>query len=114
MGAFTVGDVVLVKFPFSDLSHQKIRPAFVVGLSEFDNPIVCQITSASKSPKTSVVVKESDFAKGGGLVRTSFIRANKIFTADPKIITKKIGSLQPSVQKQVYTTLLQVFSPLAA
>ena len=45
MGRFVVGDIVVVSFPFSDLSGQKLRPALVLAHGEFDNLILCQITS---------------------------------------------------------------------
>jgi hypothetical protein len=41
----TVGTVVLVSFPFSDLSHSKLRPAVVTAHVGRDDWILCQITS---------------------------------------------------------------------
>lgn len=49
MGQFVKGDVVIIPFPFSDLSNSKKRPAFVVTDLAGDDIIVCQITSKSKS-----------------------------------------------------------------
>jgi mRNA interferase MazF len=44
MGKFVKGDVVIIPFPFSDLSGNKKRPAFVVADLSGDDIIVCQIT----------------------------------------------------------------------
>jgi len=45
MGTFVKGDVVVLPFPFSDLSAAKRRPAFVVAALTGDDVILCQITS---------------------------------------------------------------------
>jgi hypothetical protein len=49
MGKFVKGDVVIIPFPFTDLSGNKKRPAFVVADLSGDDIIVCQITSKFKS-----------------------------------------------------------------
>jgi mRNA interferase MazF len=49
MGGFVRGDVVIVPFPFTDLSGNKKRPAFVLADLQGDDIIVCQITSKAKS-----------------------------------------------------------------
>lgn len=45
MGAFVKGDVVVLPFPFSDLSVTNRRPALVVASLPGDDVILCQITS---------------------------------------------------------------------
>ena len=49
MGKFIKGDVIILPFPFSDLSDNKKRPALVIASLPGDDIIVCQITSKSKS-----------------------------------------------------------------
>jgi len=92
MGKFTVGSVVLVTFPFSNLKGQKIRPALVLAQVEFDNLILCQITSKPYSSKTAVRIESSDFVKGS-LPVVSFVRPDKLFTADASIIKNIAGEL---------------------
>ena len=45
MAEFIKGDVVVVPFPFSDLSQAKRRPALVVAELKGADLILCQITS---------------------------------------------------------------------
>jgi len=45
MGLPTRGDVVIVAFPFSDLTGAKPRPALVIGEAARGDRILCQITS---------------------------------------------------------------------
>ena len=90
MGRLVKGDVVIIPFPFTDLSGSKKRPAFVVADLLGDDVIVCQITSKSKSDSLALPLCAGDFISGS-LPIDSFIRPNKIFTADKKLILSVAG-----------------------
>jgi len=45
MAKFIKGDVVVIPFPFSDLTQTKRRPALVISALEGDDVILCQITN---------------------------------------------------------------------
>ena len=45
MGAFAAGQVVLLAFPFSDLSRSKFRPALLLASVGHGDWVACQITS---------------------------------------------------------------------
>jgi mRNA interferase MazF len=93
MGRFVRGDIVTIPFPFTDLSGNKRRPAFVIADLSGDDIIVCQITSRkSQADSFALPLEASDFASGG-LPVASFIRPNKIFTADKNIILSVAGHL---------------------
>ncbi|WP_235335003.1 MULTISPECIES: type II toxin-antitoxin system PemK/MazF family toxin [Aphanizomenon] len=49
MEEFIKGDVVIVPFPFSDLTQTKRRPALVIATLQGNDLILCQITSQSVS-----------------------------------------------------------------
>ena len=85
MERFVKGDVVVVPFPFSDLTNAKRRPALVIAGLEGEDLILCQITSQSIRDKYAVSVDEFDFEKGN-LKQKSNVRPNRIFTADRRII----------------------------
>lgn len=55
------GDVVVVPFPFSDLTQAKRRPALVVAQLEGDDLILCQITSQQVRDAHAVVLTDEDF-----------------------------------------------------
>ena len=93
MGRFVKGDVVIIPFPFSDLSNSKKRPAFVLANLPGNDIIVCQITSKAHSDSYALPLEAHDFATGG-LPVASFIRPNKIFTADKNIILSTAGHLR--------------------
>ena len=109
MGSFAVGEVVLVAFPYADFSKFKKRPALVVGIAEFENLILCQITSKAETSKTAVPLTDDDFALGC-LSKDSFIRPDKIFTVEQSVIDRKIGRLQTFKMNQVKLRVRQLFA----
>jgi mRNA interferase MazF len=64
MGKISVKSVVFVKFPFSDLSHAKLRPALVLASAQRNDWILCQITSKSYADNTAIQIQEHDFEIG--------------------------------------------------
>lgn len=86
------GAVVLVRFPFSDLSRSKLRPAVVlagIGRSDY---VLCQVTSKPYGDPSSVVLENTAFASGALRV-TSYARPGKLFTASSDLITDLVGVL---------------------
>jgi len=108
MEEFVKGDVVVLPFPFSDLSKSKKRPALVVANLEDQDIILCQITSEVRVDNYSIVLSNNDFKKGS-LNLTSIIRPNRLFTADKSIILYKIGSLKESKIKEVEEGIIKIF-----
>ena len=109
MGEFVKGDVVVIPFPFTDLSGNKKRPAFVITDLPGDDIIVCQITSRANSDPLSLSLGVSDFVSGG-LPVYSFIRPNKIFTADKNIILSVAGHLSESKIHGIINSIIKLFS----
>ena len=109
MGKFIKGDVVIVPFPFSDLSGDKKRPAFVIADLPGDDIIVCQITSKAKSDSLALPLAAHDFTSGG-LPVDSFIRPNKLFTADKNIILSTAGCLCENKIRNVVNAVINIIS----
>ena len=93
MAKFVKGDVVVVPFPFSDLTQAKRRPALVVSRLEGDDLILCQITSQFVRDTYAVPLNDKDF-ETGGLKQPSNVRPNRLFTADNNIILYRVGGLK--------------------
>ncbi|MBI2613814.1 MAG: type II toxin-antitoxin system PemK/MazF family toxin [Candidatus Levybacteria bacterium] len=108
MGKFTIGSVVLVTFPFSNLKGQKVRPALVLANVEFNNLILCQITSKPYTSKISICLKPADFVTGG-LPVISYVRPDKLFTADTSIIKKTVGQLTTKTKNAVLKNICALF-----
>ncbi len=58
------GDVVVLPFPYSDLSSAKKRPALILQILEGEDIILCQITSKQRYDKYSIDLKAADFKQG--------------------------------------------------
>ena len=109
MGAFAIGDVVLVPFPYADFSKFKKRPALVVGYFEFDNLILCQITSKAQTSKIAIPLSDADFRKGS-LSLDSYIRFDKLFTVEQQVLEGKVGSLKPTKYALVQSRIRDIFA----
>jgi mRNA interferase MazF len=100
MGRFMSGDVVVVPFPYSDLTGSKRRPALVLAALKGDDVILCQITSRARMDSYAISLESTDFVNGG-LTVSSVIRPNKIFTADSNIILYTAGKIADSKRQEV-------------
>jgi len=109
MGKFVKGDIVIIPFPFTDLSGNKKRPAFVVSDLSGDDIIVCQITSKSKFDSFALPLCTDDFVSGG-LPVDSYIRPNKIFTADKNIILSVAGHLGEKTTQNTINSIISIIS----
>ena len=109
MGQFVKGQVVILPFPFSDLSATKRRPALVVAALSGSDVILCQITSVLRQDGYAVQIDEADFVTGS-LDRTSFVRVNRVFTADTAIIARIAGQLSQRKIKEVTDRLIKILS----
>lgn len=108
MERFIKGDLVVIPFPYSDLSNAKKRPALVLAESSLNDIILCQITSQDIKDSFSITLSNEDFSSGS-LNKISNIRPNKIFTADSRIILYKIGFLTDRKINQVIDKIAEIF-----
>ena len=107
MARFIKGNVVIVPFPFSNLTKSKRRPALVISNLKGDDIILCQITSQSIFDKYSISLKNEDFQEGS-LKRSSNIRPNRIFTADINIILYKVGTIKNEKIEEVINKIILI------
>lgn len=100
LGELTRGSVVLVAFPFTDLTATKVRPALVLSTPEFHrrhgDVILAAISSVvpRRVPPTSVVVPlgTAGFA-ATGLRLTSIVHCGKLVTVQGRLVLKRLGRL---------------------
>jgi mRNA interferase MazF len=107
MATFVKGDVVVVPFPFSDLTQAKRRPALIVASLEGKDLILCQITSQIISDRYAIILQSSDFSEGG-LSQNSNIRPNRLFTADRGIILYKAGQVKLEKLNETIAKIVEI------
>ena len=107
MAEFVKGDVVVVPFPFSNLTQAKRRPALVIATLAGDDLILCQITSQRIADRYAITLDSSDFSEGG-LNQISNIRPNRLFTADREIILYKAGKLKTEKVNETIAKIVEI------
>ena len=107
MAKFVKGDVVVVPFPFSDLTQAKRRPALVVSVLEGDDLILCQVTSQLVKDSYAISIEGRDFEEGG-LKQKSNVRPNRLFTADRHIVLYRIGNLKRDKLNEIIEKIIEI------
>jgi mRNA interferase MazF len=115
MTAFKKGDVVLVAFPFTDLTTTKVRPALVISSDSFQRSgldvVLAGITSQipKKISVTDFLLSLED-RRLAGLPKPSLVRLGKIVTLDQRLIRKKLGRLPESTLTKLTLELQKLLS----
>ena len=107
MGIFTAGQVVIVHFPFSDLTASKLRPAVVLAEAGRGDWVLCQITSKSYGDAKAISLDAPDFVHGS-LRLTSYVRPGKLFTAHSSLVANGVGDLQPGKFSAIRDAVVQM------
>jgi mRNA interferase MazF len=107
------GDIVLVQFPFTDLSQTKLRPAVVIWSSDTGQDItLCFISSqatSNLSPDEFLLdPNDSEFASTG-LKIVSKVRVTRIITLERKLMIRKLGKLGDNHTKLLNTKIIAAF-----
>ncbi len=83
-------DIVLMPFPYSDLTAAKLRPALIISnekLNKTQDRVCCLITS--NEPKDGELISQNCF-QSGNLPFKSWVKPHRLFTINEKIIKKKL------------------------
>jgi len=100
---FSQRDIVLIPFPYTDLTGTKQRPALIISnneLNKTEDRLCCLITS--KPTKEGIQIKKLD---KGNLPFKSWIKPHRIFTISTKIIRKKMAMIPQSLHDEVIFSL---------
>lgn len=107
------GDVVLIPFPFTDLSSQKVRPAVVVSdVTKGDDIVVVFVSSQKthrRNPMDVLITHDTPGFSETGFKTDSTIRVSKIATLDKKIMLGVLGAVPKRSQKEIDSKLKLLF-----
>ena len=98
-------DIVLVPFPFTDLSSTKVRPALIISSDPQGEDIVIAFIS-SVVPDTPGATdfllsdKHPDFT-ASGLKKNSVFKMRKILTISSTLILRRLGRISAPIQKEL-------------
>jgi mRNA interferase MazF len=102
----TKGDIILVTFPFTDLSGSKLRPALVLFSSNEDVTVAFITTNLKEIGLGDMILKVNPT---NGLKKESLLKLNKIATLDFELVMGRIGNLSESELKGVDKKLIETF-----
>ena len=110
--SFNLGDVVLVPFPFTDLSAVKQRPALILSPKRLNDVRTDLIVAAISSQIPSVFGEDEILLSGAdqrmaGLPKASIIKLGKIFTIHQGLIRKKLGRVPDSTLESILLKLMR-------
>jgi mRNA interferase MazF len=101
------GGIVLVPFPFSDLSQAKLRPAVALADAGRGDWILCQVTSNPYGDPRAVRLTASSFSSGS-LRSDSYARPGKLFTASGDLMVVQVAILKVDTRQQVIEAVVAV------
>jgi mRNA interferase MazF len=106
---YAFGSIVLARFPFTDLSGSKVRPALVISRdNDRRNDIVLAFITSNAATPNSDALAIPPTAKNG-LKTPSMVRFDKIVTLESRILIGKIGDVEPSFLKAAAPIFFGVF-----
>ncbi len=107
-------ELILLPFPFSDLTSAKVRPALVLSSDAYntacDDVIVCALTTNLSRTDYSVLIQQTDL-ESGVLKVPSRVKVDALIQADQSLILTSIGRLKASVFEQVLTIFVELVAP---
>ena len=101
MARLVAGDVVVLPFPFTDLTSSKVRPALVLAASTRDDILLCQITSKAGGHPEAVETKTDDFVGSDRLPRDSYALPHRLVTANESCVRRTAGRLQDAKLREI-------------
>jgi len=98
--SYKTGDIVLVKFPFSNLKKSKKRPVLIVKDENSLHDILCFQITSNADQLNLLKIEKSDLNSAVFSIN-SYIKYDKCFTLNTEIVDKKIATLTPELLEKL-------------
>lgn len=106
------GDIILIKFPFSDHVGFKTRPALIISNGKFnrgDDVVVVAVSSQKSNDAFSVGLNNRDLQKGE-LLRNSYVKCGSVLAIEKALIQKTVAVLSGKKLKEVIKKFVSLFN----
>lgn len=98
------GDIVLLPFPFSDLSSQKKRPALVLTPPDAMGDFIALAITSQPTPFPAIALSNDDLL-AGQLPKSSWIRTDKVFTFNQSLVVVRFATLKSAILQRALRAL---------
>ena len=109
---FEQGEILIVPFPFTNLSGMKQRPVLVLSTTDYNKQtedlITCGITSYLKGAEHSVLINNENLVEGS-IPTQSRIKVDKLFTLERSVVKKSIGKIDDVMFGKVKEIFVDLF-----
>ena len=100
------GDIILIPFPFTDLTGLKNRPAIILVESELDLIVSFITTQIKWQEETDINLTPSE---ENGLKKVSLLKLNKLATLDKELIIGRLGTINKETLYLINKNLIKIF-----
>lgn len=110
---FSKGDIVIVKFPYTNLKKFKLRPALILSNNKVNKTgdyILMQITSKFKNDDLTFQLDNEFYSENKTLPLKSYLKLHKVFTINEDLIQKKHTELTKSAVSNILFKFNELFS----
>ena len=97
-------DIVLIPFPFSDLSHQKRRPVILLTSPDGFGDFLAVAVTSQPGHADAISLNDDDLA-AGKLPKTSWIRSTKLFSLNNQVVVLTLGNLKPAAFERIHENI---------
>lgn len=101
------GDIIVIPFPFTDLTGSKLRPAVVLIETDYDLTVTFITTQIKWKESTDIELFPSHI---NGIKKPSLVRVSKISTIDKSLALGKLGNLAPNEIAELNIKLKRVLN----
>lgn len=98
------GDLVLIPFPFSDLQATKKRPVLALTSPDRHGDFICLAVTSVPRPSPNILIDTTNLSRGS-LPKVSWVRVDKVFTLDHRLMIKELGRLNNGTLNRILAVL---------
>jgi mRNA interferase MazF len=94
-------DIVQIPFPFSDLTHQKLRPVLLITAPDTFGDFLAAAVTSQKGHEDAISPHDDDLVEGR-LPKASWVRATRLFSLNRDTVIVTLGSFKPEAFKRIH------------
>ena len=95
-----VGMIVLVPFPYSDLSASKRRPVLLLTNTNERGDFIGMALTTRPQGESALAIRGGPLPRGGALPRDSWIRIDKLVTLRQSVVAKTLGRVDAETRSE--------------